>query len=120
MPATILSAAPYPVLNSIIAKAAKQTEDWTHTAGTAIAVCDSWIMPAPNLIYLIDSVRFYFLGFAHILNNNEAYGSIVLPSVTMKNNPVRTDLIIGRKDWLEVNREKLLLPPFGANYLIMI
>lgn len=106
-----ISSAPYPKLTSLIANAAKQTQDWWRLNGVAIATCDSYLYVGGNTFYLIDSARFYFLGFGYIINNNGAYGSVVQPAITKKNTACQVDLIVGRRDWLEINREKLAIPP---------
>lgn len=114
----ILSSAAFPVLNGLLAQAAKQTEDWWHLNGVPIASCDSWFLVGTTY-YLVDIARFYMLGYAYIINNFDAYGSVVQPPIKKKTVGCQNDIIVGRQDWLEIERERLLLPA-GNSYIVTI
>lgn len=113
-----ISSAPYPVLTSLLTKVSKQSYNWWLSNGYVGAGPDSWAVTPDHSFYLINSNNFYFFGIAYIINNNNDYGSVVQPAITTKAAGPKTDIIVGRKDWLEINRELLLVPP-GFNLVII-
>lgn len=105
---TYRTPADYPAISSFIQTAAKQADKFIKDWGTTQAPANCWRVDGAGRIIVMDTDgRYRLITLVRLLTVLGMYGPVVLK--TDYNQPISwdviTEIMIGRKDWLDVDRE---------------